>query len=453
MGDRITETRETGFGGSIIASIKGIAVGLVLFLASFVILWWNEGRTDLSKLAQKSIPISADSIDSTANGEFVSVTGGLSSDKMLKDPDYLRFGSYIALNRNVEMFAWVEHKSTRKKKKAGGRKVSEATYRYEKEWSDKPPASSSFKEPTGHDNPRLLVREQSFRVKSANIAAYRFNPETAQLPHPLPVKITEENFIRSPNTRLDGGYIYSGAGSLVAPEVGDIRISYTAVFPGTRATLFGKLVGDIVSPHFYETDKKFYRAVKGSREEAVAELASEHRVTMWILRIVGFLMMWIGLNLIVGPVNAVLDFIPALGTFSRSMIGTIMLGVALGLTLLTIIISMIAHNLLWFVIVTVGLLGIIWGMTRFWPKQQPAEPEAKSSTLPLSNTQMKKRPVVDEDEAMMEAVQQRPPSQEKMEIECEKCGRQYTVPVSIAGRKVKCKDCGHKFYLPTTIPG
>ena len=40
----VTETTTIGWGSRLGASLKGIVVGLVLFVAGFPLLFWNEGR-------------------------------------------------------------------------------------------------------------------------------------------------------------------------------------------------------------------------------------------------------------------------------------------------------------------------------------------------------------------------------------------------------------------------
>ena len=46
----------------------------ILFLLSFVVLWMNEGRVNLSKVAKTSIIVSSEKINSEAEGKLISVT-------------------------------------------------------------------------------------------------------------------------------------------------------------------------------------------------------------------------------------------------------------------------------------------------------------------------------------------------------------------------------------------
>jgi hypothetical protein len=89
----------------------------------------------------------------------------------------------------------------------------------------------------------------------------------------------------------------------------------------------------------------------------------------WILRLVGFLLMWVGLSLCFGPITTFLDVLPFLGSASRFVIGLVTFAVALLLSAITIVISMLVHNLLALIVVFGLLIGgvILWGNMR---KQQ-----------------------------------------------------------------------------------
>jgi DNA-directed RNA polymerase subunit RPC12/RpoP len=178
-------------------------------------------------------------------------------------------------------------------------------------------------------------------------------------------------------------------------------------------------------------------------------MASEHRILTWILRGGGFLMMFIGLNLFFGPINAVLDFIPFLGNVGRSIIGLAMLLVAVVLSLLTIIVSIVAHNIFFLLGAAVVVLFVIWivGQMRAKPElaMVSARPAGPSSASAERSEQMSPD---DEEEATQKAAQSREPLPERTKFACEECGKKYAVKRSIAGRKVNCKQCDHPLVIP-----
>ena len=165
---------------------------------------------------------------------------------------------------------------------------------------------------------------------------------------------------RKPQTfsLADDKYLFKGSGTLSQPEVGDVRISYTALVPGAKVTMFGKLDGGSIQA-YKDKESSLFRAVPGSREEAIQTLADEHKTVGWVLRIVGFLMMWFGLILFFGPINTLLDILPFLGSAGRFLVSVVMFPIALVLSLVTVILSIIAHSpiLLTLVFVAMGAGG------------------------------------------------------------------------------------------------
>ena len=375
--DTYVEVKETGFFKNLGNAIKGIVIGIILFLLSFVVLWWNEGRTDMSKIAKLAETALPEQINQSLEGKFISVTGTLESKEEIADPDYLKPGPYIELARKAEMFAWVQTSETKTEKKVGGKTVETTTYNYSKKWTDNPESSSSFKVPEGHDNPSMTVKSATWTASQSAVGAYMFAPGDAGLPSGAPLKLSAEMLTFPEKSfgstlRREGDYVYSGQGTSSNPVLGDVRISYTALTGGKKATLFGQLSNGQVNAYVHEGKDRLFRVVQGTRDEAVATMHSEYTTSVWILRLVGFLMMWIGLSALFGPIHAVLDVLPFLGSTSRFLLGLVLFPVALVLSLMTIIISMIAHSIIALIICFVLFAGgiILFLMTR--KKRVPA---------------------------------------------------------------------------------
>jgi hypothetical protein len=113
--------------------------------------------------------------------------------------------------------------------------------------------------------------------------------------------------------------------------------------------------------------------VNTDRAGAIQEMGTEYEVIGWILRLVGFLLMWIGLCLCFGPITAFLDVLPFLGSAGRFVVGLVALPVALALSIVTIVISILAHNILALIVV----LGLLIGGVMLWSRarkrrEQPA---------------------------------------------------------------------------------
>lgn len=362
MPDQITETVTTGWGKRIVNSFVGVLVGLALFVISFVVLWKTEGRTDFSKVAKKAIVASSSAIDQTAQDKLVSVTAPLETKDSLGDSDYIKPGNYLVLERRAEMFAWVEKVSTKTQKNTGGSETTTKTYSYEKEWTTDPENSSEFKQPEGHANPEMPVSSQTFKTAEANVGPYKLDMERIRLPGSEQLSLGKDVLVIGLDKKYttNGDFLFSGQGSLASPQVGDVRISFQALPSGKRATVFGKLSGEMLDPFFYKGEKSFYRAFFGSRDEAIARLKAEYKAAGWIGRIIGFLLMWIGLMMLGGPLNTILDFLPFLGSAGRFVTGLVAFPIALALSAITIIISMIAHNIIALIIVLLLIAAVVF---------------------------------------------------------------------------------------------
>jgi hypothetical protein len=361
MTDQLTEVTTTGWGKRILNSFVGVLVGLALFIISFIVLWKTEGRTDFAKLAQKAVIASPSSIDQNAQEQLASVTGPLETVDLVSDPDFIAPGNYLILTRRAEMFAWRERVSTKTQKNTGGSETTTKTYSYEKGWTENPENSGDFKQPEGHANPPPEISSQTFTARQAQVGVYELDMGRLNLPSTEPLGLGGGKILleKTKGYSATEEYLFQGQGSLADPQIGDTRLSFYALSSGRRATVFGKLSGGMLDPYFYKGEKRFYRAFLGARDEAIATLKGEYKAAGWLGRIIGFLMMWIGLLMLTGPLHTILDVLPFLGSASRFVIGLAAFPIALVLSAATIIVSMIAHNIIVLLVVLTLMAGLI----------------------------------------------------------------------------------------------
>jgi hypothetical protein len=375
MADQFTETVTTGWGKRIMNSVMGALIGVLLFIFSFVVLWKTEGRTNYAKIAGKAVPLSIQAVDQKGQDQLVSATGPLETPDSVGDPEFIRPGNYILLQRTVEMYSWRERSSSKTKKNMGGSETTTTTYTYEKEWTSNPGNSADFKKPEGHENPGLDIAEKEFYAGRVKLGAYELDIQNMQLPDAQKLEIGQNDLApdMSDSFRLLQGYLFKGKGTLSEPQVGDVRVSFGAILSGKKATVFGKLIGSAIEPYLIRGETKFYRAIPGTRDEAVAQLKTEYKVAGWMGRIIGFLMMWIGMLLFLGPLSTVLDVLPFLGSTSRFVVGLLTFPIALVLSVVTIIVSLIAHNVIALIVVLALVAGLILFLAR---KKKQTAPQA-----------------------------------------------------------------------------
>jgi len=327
MADRIVETSTQGFGSRIFGSIKGVLVGLVLFVVSFPLLWWNEQRAvqtadSLTEGEQVTVSVAPDKVDPSNEGKLVHVTGNAATTEALVDPVFAVSASALRLVRTVEMFQWVEDVKEEKTKNVGGSETTTKTYSYSKKWSEKLIRSSEFKQPQDHQNPATMpYDEKDLVAASATLGAFGFpeeaikrltkmeelpfNPaETAKLPPELASRVQSVD-----------GKLYMGK-TPSDPGVGDVRVSFQIVKPQT-VSLLAQQKGATFQAYQTKAGDKLFRVEAGAvdAQGMYKEAKSENVTLTWILRGLGFFLMTLGMTLMFKPVATVTSFIPMLGSF------------------------------------------------------------------------------------------------------------------------------------------
>lgn len=364
MKNQVTSVTRNSWGSRIADSFMGVIVGIILIPLCLWGLWTNEGTKDVSKLAKMSVVVASDSVDPSKDGVFASISGELTSDEQIGDEPYMLPGAYITLDRSAEMYAWKEtSQSTETKDTVGGGSTTTTTYTYSNDWTASPEDSSSFNQPADHQNPAKTIDDASSKAGAAAIGAYSFDPQAITLPDGVKIDVTPadglEGFFSS------GPYLYNRNGADSAPQVGDMRISYTALKVGTSVTAMGKLNAGAIESYTDESitqgERTLHRIFIGTRDEGIAQLRNEFLLWIWAIRILGVVGLWLGLNLLGGPIVKILDVVGVVGSIAGGIWGFISFFVALVVGVTTIIVSMLFHNiyfLIFFVVVVIA--GVVY---------------------------------------------------------------------------------------------
>ncbi|MEA3249605.1 MAG: TMEM43 family protein [Patescibacteria group bacterium] len=366
MADQFTQVTHKGWGSRITGSIKGVLFGLILFVASFVLIYWNEGRVDLSDIAKKATELDPTAITTEADiqGGMVSLTGDITSEQQLDDGLFLQPGEYVAYERIAEMYAWEEDEESESDTELGGGETTTTTYTYRKTWTEDPEDSSRFKRPSGHENPEMAVVGENGTVEDANIGAYTVNMQGIDLRNLQSLSLDESITNLTEGAKLEGGYVFIGKGSVSGPEVGDIRISYEVMRDGTNVTVFGKLNDSTIGAYFKD-DTKLHYLYPGTRDAALANMHQEYLMALWAFRALGFILMWIGLMMLLAPLSVFLDVLPIMGKVSRSAVAFVTFLAALALSVVTMVVSALLHNpLALIVVLAVAVAGGVYYFER-----------------------------------------------------------------------------------------
>ncbi len=378
MADTFTEVSEQGLGSRLMGAIKGVVIGLALFVLAFPVLFWNEGRAvkrhrDLQEGAGSVVSVSSESVDPALEGQLVHVTGLADTDEVLADASFGVAVNAIHLNRVSEMYQWVEDEETRKEKQLGGSEKTITTYTYTKEWSEDFHDSASFREPAGHANPaQMPYPSTTHTAADVRLGAFELSPT-------LVAQVTGASPVAPPSPpagaswRLDGEQVYVPANGSAAhgspaggePQVGDVRIRFEAVEPAEVSVVALQYGRGFTAWTGAEgsTIEDLSMGVRTS-EQMFAALESENRMLTWILRGVGFAMMAIGLGMIFAPIAVAADVVPFLGDLLRFGAGVFAVIVSAGLSLVTIAIGWVAYRPLVgipLLVLAIGVLGaLLW---------------------------------------------------------------------------------------------
>ena len=371
MADTFSEVTSVSWFGRIWESIKSVLFGLLLFAVSFIVLFWNEGRAvhtaqSLAEGAAVVVSVPADSVNASNEGKLVHVTGDATTTETLSDPQFgVSVPAAIRLERHVEMYQWKENKKSETRKKFGGGTETVTTYDYEQAWSARLIDSSTFKQASGHANPQKMPVESPYwTAKKVTVGAFTLaDSQIAMLDRKEPVTLDEamqkslpETMKAKVNTASDVFY-YFGADP-ADPKIGDAKVSFNVVKPAT-VSLIARQIGNTFEPYQAKAGNSLnmlkYGALAADSMFKAAE--QENAILTWILRGVGFFMMFLGLFLIFRPIAVFGDIVPLFGSMLAAGVGFACFLLSLCLSLVTIAIGWIAYRPL----VGIGLLALAAG--------------------------------------------------------------------------------------------
>ncbi|MCR5814791.1 MAG: TMEM43 family protein [Desulfovibrio sp.] len=374
-----TETTTTSWFSRLKSSLGGVVFGIILIIVATGLLWWNEGdfvktRDALNEAQGQTVELSSvQQVDPAANGKLVHATGFADTNDVLRDPVFGIGGKGIALHRKVEFYQWTEHSKSEKRQKLGGGEETVTTYSYKTDWVAHPVKTENFHSPDAkvlYVNSTLMnIDDLSLEAKNVHLGAYRLapfqitaisgeEPFTVNLDQSVREQLTiavlrakpqllpfsTGNLDRVPLNRLpqvvyeQGNTLYVGA-TPAKPEVGDVRITFTMIHPA-NISLIAKTSADSFEPYVAANGKNVSALTMGTvpMEEMFASKHSSNKTITWIIRVVGTLLVILGIKGIFAPLAVLVSVIPALGTIVGAGAGIVstLLGLAWSLIIMSI---------------------------------------------------------------------------------------------------------------------
>jgi len=353
MSDSFTEVTTTSWFSRIKNSLSGILVGIVLFFGAFPVIFLNEGNAvkvadSLDEGAGVVVSVKSLRPDSSNNGKLIHLTGEVKTSETLSDADFGVNETAIKLIRKVEMYQWTEKKESKTETKLGGKEETTTTYDYVKKWSEGVVDSSGFKRQGGHENPSGTdYTKQEFVISKATLGEFDLTPDligkisgSESLPlEKIPYEIRTKYGSR---VTIQNGSLYIGKNP-ASPEVGDQRISFEVVRPGT-VSIIAKQDGKTLRPYRTSNGKSIEMLSSGdiSADEMFEQAQSANTMMTWLFRLIGFMMMFTGLKMVFKVLSVIGSVVPFIGDLIGMGTGIVSFLIALATFLIVVAVSWIA---------------------------------------------------------------------------------------------------------------
>ncbi len=339
-----TTVTRTGLGGNLGKSLGSALFGIILFLGSFALLWFNEGRAvrraqDLEEGASTAISVDASALEAANEGKLIHTSGRATTDEQLQDDAFGVSAQVLKLKRKVEMYQWKERSEKKTRKRVGGGSETTTSYSYHEVWAEERINSSAFENP-GYDNPMLPISSQTQVAETVELGAFTLSSGLvgsinawSKLPPPVEAGALPAAIADRARSTTDGWFV----GDPQNPMIGDLRIGFEVVEP-TDVSVLAQQVGNHLSPYKTSSGGTLEELKLGtlSLEAMVQILQDENTMLTWLLRFGGFLMMAIGLAMLFSPLVALGDIIPFVGSLVGAGVMLFAGVVSIGLSLLTI---------------------------------------------------------------------------------------------------------------------
>ena len=388
-------------------AFKGVLIGLVLFIIGFPVLWNNEhnavlNTNALNELTKVTIDVGTPEIKQENEGKPVFMTGPAKTADILSDPDFGISENAVRLEREVEIYQFIEQQKSETKKKMGGGTETVTTYYYERAWVQNPIDSNSFADPNAKGNYRnvgaMKYQDNDLQAQSVSFGAFRFGPEIISKIGGRETYRFAQDFQLPPQmkalgARIEGEYVIipftppaqnaataigqavdalagkadpnaagkadpNAAGQAVgqvvaqavapqaaAPQIGDLRVRFTIVKPHD-VSLIAVQKGDTFTDYVAKNGKKQFLFRDGTHTAAdlFAAKAASNKMTRWLFRLLGFVLMYIGMSMVFKPLSVLADVIPFLGTIVGKGTSFVAFIIAAIFSLITIAIAWIAYR-------------------------------------------------------------------------------------------------------------
>ena len=376
-----TVTSRSGYGSRLGDSLKGIVWGFVLLIGAIILLGWNENnfveqKAALEETEWATIETSADKIDTSLDKSAIYINWRTSSpdENPLVDDVFWVKSDDLKLMRRVEMYQWEEEEHTETHDEMGGGQTTETTYTYNKVWSENHIDSSNFYKSSQYVNPSWKYESETWVKDPIMLGAYILSDTfVKQLTEESKVNLADQEITAISWMQQNESQLYIG-NDPANPEIWDLRITFYRVVPG-NASAVGQQFQDTLRP--YQTSNHRSIGLLEQDNVPVHEMFehahSANAMMTWILRALGFIMLWFGFKAIFGILEALAKVVPLFWDLVWAATGVVCFWLALIVWIVTIAIAWLAVRPVYGIVAIVLVVGIIAWM--IYMKKKNPRPE------------------------------------------------------------------------------
>ncbi|RLA06126.1 MAG: hypothetical protein DRQ51_10255 [Gammaproteobacteria bacterium] len=304
-----------------------ILFGLVVFIISFPLLFWNEGRAvktyqSLSEGADIVINVTADKIDKNNNLKLIHLTDKADTREFLTDKSFAITENAIRLYRQVKTYQWQEQEGSMTEKKPDGKELVTKTYTYNKIWSEELINSTNFNQAQDYKNPKIVnFYSQTLRAKKVTVGAFELSHELKnKISTALSIVLSMDKIpqeLKNNTTIHDNCFLIKKNVTNFNKQqlnIGDQCISFKVIKPN-NISIIAQQINNTFAP-FTTTNGKTISILKMgtfSAKSMFEDAENSNLMLSWLLRIAGFVLMMLGITLIIGPLSKMANSIPFIG--------------------------------------------------------------------------------------------------------------------------------------------
>ena len=152
---------------------------------------------------------------------------------------------------------------------------------------------------------------------------------------------------------------------LSQPRVGDMRVNFSVVLPHD-ISLIAKQKGDTFVDYTAKNGKKLNYLTDGVEDAAAmfATARTNNAIMTWLIRLGGFIVMFIGLGMVFKPLSVLADVLPILGDIVEIGTGLVAGVIAFFCSLVTIAIAWIFYRPVLGILLLVGAGALIFWLVK-----------------------------------------------------------------------------------------